>query len=337
MTTRRKKPVEADETERKRRCVEEDDLSSVSSDTACFDALNDDCLVHILSFLPAEDMDSVAICNQHCREARHNESLDHSRTATIVCSEAKSTTVRSFFAALNAASNTLTSNYTRLKIVSMEKLENSRLGRRRIVTLPNIYCLELSLNPNERTGSTRIHERSLSYLSYALPNLSQLTMMNGVSFDRNGSYLLQVYRSLPKLVRVTWNGGLIHPEGSDFGSRVTELLLNGCRCIYPIHAPGLSRLDALNILRVTSLRFSSEPMSGYFVLMHCNNLERLSIKGATWSIFCRDQIVSEPISQEMLMKMVRHLSNLVWLQSDLTEENVDILKRERPEITFVTE
>lgn len=73
--------------------------------------------------------------------------------------------------------------------------------------------------------------------------------------------------------------------------------------------------------------------------MHCQHLQRLSIKGATWILsncFGR-QSQAEPIDQEMLVNMVRHLPERRWLQSDLSDENVAMLKQERPEVTFVTE
>ena len=43
------------------------------------------------------------------------------------------------------------------------------------------------------------------------------------------------------------------------------------------------------------------------------------------------------VSQAMLIKMVRNHPTLRWLRSDLTEENITMLQRERPDITFVSE
>ena len=66
----------------------------------------------------------------------------------------------------------------------------------------------------------------------------------------------------------------------------------------------------------------------------CNTLERVSIKN---SVISYSQEPSERVSQEMLIKMVRNHPKLRWLKSDLTKENVAMLRQERPEITFVTE
>ena len=45
---------------------------------------------------------------------------------------------------------------------------------------------------------------------------------------------------------------------------------------------------------------------------------------------------SQPVRQEMLIKMVRLHPTLRWLRSDLTKENIAMLQQERPEITFVS-
>jgi hypothetical protein len=73
-------------------------------------------------------------------------------------------------------------------------------------------------------------------------------------------------------------------------------------------------------------------------------LERVSIRNAKYCVsskfplLMRMRDLSEPkaVPQEGLMKFVRHASNLRWFRSDLTPENVAILKAERPEITFVS-
>lgn len=45
----------------------------------------------------------------------------------------------------------------------------------------------------------------------------------------------------------------------------------------------------------------------------------------------------QPVSQAVLMNIVRHHRSLRWLRSDLTSENVAILQQERPLVTFVSD
>lgn len=68
------------------------------------------------------------------------------------------------------------------------------------------------------------------------------------------------------------------------------------------------------------------------MLMDCQHLERLSIKRTSYGT---EELGFEPVTQGMLIKMVRHHATLRWLRSDLSKENVAMLKRERPEISFV--
>ena len=305
---------------------------AVARNALSFDGLNSDCVVHILSFLPFEDMNSFAICSRHCRETRSNEFLDQTRTGTIVCSEAMSTTVTSFFFSLYAARNTFTVNHTCLKVIGLEKLENEFLARSMPPFL-SVTCLELSLNPNERNGSTLIKNCPLMSLSRFLPNVREL-ILSDVGFHVDlGCFV----RRLPNLKRVAWKGGMAGLEGANFGnsSQLTELFLDECRFVYSISD------DQSRRTREALAMFSTDTAGGRnrYILRHCTNLEHLSIMGATWSTVGRDHQVAknEPIPQEMLMKMVRCHPTLRWLRSDLTEENVDILKQERPEVAFVTD
>lgn len=52
-----------------------------------FASINNDCKVHILSFLFAEDLNSFAMCNQDCHRIRAHQSLPQERTARLVCTE----------------------------------------------------------------------------------------------------------------------------------------------------------------------------------------------------------------------------------------------------------
>jgi hypothetical protein len=65
----------------------------------------------------------------------------------------------------------------------------------------------------------------------------------------------------------------------------------------------------------------------------------LSILGAVHILEDTDEYgwpeyIDEPISQKMIIKMVRNMPLLRWLCSDLTDENVATLRQERPNLTF---
>jgi hypothetical protein len=47
------------------------------------DIVSDDCLVSILSNLPVDDLNTVALCNRRFRDARSSDSLDQTRTCPM--------------------------------------------------------------------------------------------------------------------------------------------------------------------------------------------------------------------------------------------------------------
>lgn len=49
-----------------------------------FDDLNNDCLVNILSFMETEEMNDATLIDSAFRKARNADSLDQTRTATII-------------------------------------------------------------------------------------------------------------------------------------------------------------------------------------------------------------------------------------------------------------
>jgi hypothetical protein len=73
-----------------------------------------------------------------------------------------------------------------------------------------------------------------------------------------------------------------------------------------------------------------------YMFQYAQTVERLSIKNATITIE-NERDAPRPISQEILIKMVRNHPALQWLRSDLTAANIAMLQRERPEMTFVSE
>jgi hypothetical protein len=64
-----------------------------------------------------------------------------------------------------------------------------------------------------------------------------------------------------------------------------------------------------------------------FPFYRAESVQRLSIKNA--SFVDADYKESQPISQEMLVKMVRRHRKLRWLRSDLTPVNIAMLQSER--------
>ena len=65
-----------------------------------------------------------------------------------------------------------------------------------------------------------------------------------------------------------------------------------------------------------------------FLFYHCSTaLERVSIRNANWE--------DVGIPQNALIKFVRNVPTLRWFRSNLTEENMNMLRLERPDIEFL--
>lgn len=83
------------------------------------------------------------------------------------------------------------------------------------------------------------------------------------------------------------------------------------------------------------MRSNSPEHSDSYMFCRCPDLQRLSIKDCVLCIRQTNKSYA-PLYQALLIKMVRYHPSIRWLRSDLTDESVAMLKRERPDITFVS-
>jgi hypothetical protein len=72
----------------------------------------------------------------------------------------------------------------------------------------------------------------------------------------------------------------------------------------------------------------------WVLLQEYPNLERVTLKHAIYLERHSGNGYWENLPQEALIKFVRHTPKLRWFCSDLTQENIAILKEERPEVEF---
>lgn len=311
-----------DENPSKRRRVEEEHTFAMPSS---LDDINNDCVLLILKYLSAENLNSVAICNRRYREVRSHESLDQARTGTIVCSENTTPVyVRRAFVS-QQWHHVFTGNRTRLKVVGLERTQRAQVYRRPPEVLPLVSSLDISVNPLDGNGDTHENPSMLAFVNM-LPNLDEIDL----SYVQVHPYFLKntIFDRYRQLRRVIWNGSS-HQVGMDGGTfhrcskTLTELYLDNSR-LEASYAPAFSMEEN-----------QSPSATCIFLFRHCSCVERLGIKNATWACFEAD--VSNRLSQDMLIKMVRHHPTLRWLRSVLTAENIAMLQRERPDITFVSD
>lgn len=158
-----------------------------------------------------------------------------------------------------------------------------------------------------------------------------LHSVNGVN-NRDEIYLPTLWIQLTRVNHV--GGGVIEITGWNYRHfrALTDLTVDNF-CFENTDASLLLNFD------FAFLNLGRDDTDKY-ILMECPQLQRLSMKGATWMhnfVWDRSRGTPEPIPQHMLIKMVRNHGALRWLRSDLTEQNVAMLQQERPEMTFVSE
>lgn len=151
-------------------------------------------------------------------------------------------------------------------------------------------------------------------------------------------------RKIERMVLQSYKADRIFADGQDFiGSRIKELYLdNATLYVSPGYYRKLTIEGAMARLEDDDRRTTyPDPVNRFFALRSPDftlfekikdSLERLGIQNVRISTYGENRRL--PLSQKALVRGIRAMSQLVWLRSDLTMENVAMLKQERPGITF---
>lgn len=282
--------------------------------------LNDDCLLNILSYATRDELNStVVFVSKRFRNLRAHESLDQEREATIVLKMEYCLLTLSQAIFDNNWDLVFQGNYTSLQIVNLwvRDDDNDRFQLSvRWTPLTNVKKLRL-------TGYSEVHHAPSLWRLF--PNLEELDLTNK-AIERAHIFFRGLVRACPHLTKLTWNyerecsPSNLNISGADFckGLALTELDLDSCWFdLYGL--PGRT--------------------GDFYMFMHCSCLERLSMKGAMIQFHSSVGLSYHRmnIPQGMLIEMVRRHPTLRWLRSDLSAENVAMLREERPDITFVSD
>lgn len=152
-------------------------------------------------------------------------------------------------------------------------------------------------------------------LSLLVPNIRSLDISNlplttiGVAWLTENNSALEVIR---------WNHSLIWPISNDSVSHLEAL-----KYLKEVY------LDESRILLCTDL---IDNTLWDTLIDHTHRLERVSVLGTCW---CRKGQLTE-ISQDYLVKFVKNVASLRWFRSDLSTENIERLKKDRPDVMFVS-
>lgn len=289
------------------------------------------CLLLVLSFLSWEDLNTFSFASKGCYKVRAHHSLDQTRSGTITLgngvSDAKELMDK---VRTEQWSSAFCGHRTHLRLSGLAHLSSNiePINQAFIDTidpLKQVKSLDCSVIPKEERLRDRqwflapfedyvdkgfAHGLTLSLL---VPNLRSIDM---TCLPVTLLGLACLAENNPNLEVIRWNRSLIWPISTDSG-RHLECLKN-LREVY---------LDDARMI------FCAEVDEGTLwasLTEASSKLERVSLKRTRW--YRRGQ--PSQFSQENLMKFVRASPNLKWFRSDLTSENIEKLRIERPSVIF---
>jgi hypothetical protein len=288
------------------------------------DDINDNSILEIFQYLSVEILNSIVVfISSRYRDLRNHNSLNQTRTGTIVCTD--NTTVKSFrdnFVA-KGWNRVFTGNRTRLKvIIGLEKMRGvptfPGTSIEPMYLLPNVSSLDISWDPLAVSGPNIVF-----YIASMVPNIEEANFSH-MALDKSSVGLDTLSYSLNMARKIICNG--MKGLGLDFMgcSQITELHLDDSQLF--------STLDA----HMTRRAYSD---GRRYMFRGLTNIVSLSIRNVTfcewWLRERHESTRAFPITQKMIIKMVRLHPTLRWLRSDLTEASIAKLQQERPEITFL--
>lgn len=329
---------------------------SSSSDVVRFeDDIPREVRMRILQFVATiEDLSNFAVVSRQSRDDCHDSSLPQSRVATIICNTRPDSTVASVLQTIRSAEtggdggDGVFARFSHLKLMNHADLPRQYTSTFEYLLPPLIHrlrlatktSLDLSLPPSVlrcRKEARQVHAYIPKYLAQIMPNLREVDM----SYVATTPSALSVFaRNCRNLEKIRWSyldaldiSDLASGQALQNCSNLKELYMDNSRFFVPMRAQVFNERNLFE-----------EPDDPHCVLGLCLfKLERVCLKDATYyALFPRRYSGSvprretKPFSQVGLMKFVRAAGNLRWFRSDLTAENIAILQKERPEITFVS-
>lgn len=194
-----------------------------------------------------------------------------------------------------------------------------------------IISLDISLSHYVYIVDRDVRE-ALFWIVLFLPKLRSINLSN-VGVDSN--VLLRILEECPHLESITWNGF----NWDDSMNLINGFLMRDFHHLKELYFDDCV-FNAYNFVVETSISFDTAENPNNFLFGRCNqSLERLSIKNARyWAGRPPSRTDQDPpcLPQTTLMKFIRRAPpSLQWFRSDLSQENIEVLRLERPGIEFV--
>jgi hypothetical protein len=320
---------------------------------------NADLITRILEFVAktSEELNTCAMVSRSFRLARNNPRFDQTRTGTIVIRTSPAKIPPEVWQRWDQ--QVFTGNRVRL-VAILTQLPQGTIYSRSSPKLPfaltNVRELVL-----QRDSSVKVPESifqcehggvgAVGFFKKILPNLDILDVgALAVTTDDIGTMALNyplsalselsasVFRCTPEVVCRGFRFLLLQPNPSvpvnNNMNSLRELHLDPLECI--LNPPIAAYCQEYNQLEQEEWFDNASDLHGgadWVLLQEYPNLERVTLKHAEY-YSGNDNWKVKVLPQEALMKFVQHTPKLRWFCSDLTVQNIAILKEKRPEVEF---
>ena len=189
--------------------------------------------------------------------------------------------------------------------------------------------------------SSREESSVLGILSVLLPSLRELDLTNVCArtvlstnvcgydfvvqtFFQNCSLLEKI--TVNSVVEFGWRGTEMKAANN-----LKELIMDDCSFFF---------INDNAINDISNLDTDDEVVSKQFLLCECSStvLERVSMRNTTMRVVAQTEgIFDDAIPQRALMKFIRNApTTLRWFRSNLTKDNIELVRHERPGIEFLS-
>jgi hypothetical protein len=291
--------------------------------------IHHDCLLKTLNYLSWQDLNTFSLASKGCFQARSHSSLDQTRSGTISLGNGVSDTME-FIVKIKEKqwSDAFCGHRIHLRLKGLPHLSSHIESidddfMLKLDPMKEVKVLDCSVVEKSRNNGWLLkHEDYIDKgfaqglaLSLLFPNIREINM-NCLSLTSLG--VAWIAESNPALEVIRWEKSIIWPISNDTFTHLEafknlkEVYLDNSRLIF---CWDLNEERLWSVLTDNKLK-----------------LQRLSIKGA---LVYQRSFKFGPISQQSLMKYVRGSETLEWLKSDLSDENIAVLQKERPYITFL--
>jgi len=217
--------------------------------------------------------------------------------------------------------------YLEIKIIDVHKFNKFMFAEMdKIANALQLYGI-VSFNISSPPPSADIEDNYLSHrFLLILPNLRDVNLSNN-GFHSVHVCLLKISENCPNFEKITWHN--IDRDQSEID--INGWLMGQATNLKEIYMDESSFLHDNFDEDFSDLKNSPD----LYLFYKCGSkvLERVSIRNAKWYVGSHDPTA---VSQNALIKFVRKApTSLKWFRSDLSHENMNMLRLERPGIELV--